>query len=206
MKNNWLNCLIVIERILRKKAVALNQNNFGKNSENTNIQFARDIVNPYKSHISMIKIEQVVNGSNISDNERFSFKVINETETKDILKNLDIKKTIDAIPPKLANLSANFFFSSITHKSHQHECYTKWNFQKTLISLDKGKPNKNEMANFKPSSVRKTFSVVYERASKYQIVRSMEKRFSPLLSVYKKNYSSQNTLVSFIEEWIKKFG
>lgn len=101
---------------MRKKAVALNQKDFGKNSENTNIQFVRDIVNPYKSHLSMIKIEQVVNGSNVSDNERFSFKVINETETKDILKNLDIKKAsgIDAIPPKLVNLSANFLTPVLT--------------------------------------------------------------------------------------------
>ena len=196
---------------MRKKAVALNQNNFGKNSENTNIQFVRDIVNPYKSHLSMIKIEQVVNGSNVSDNERFSFKVINETETKDILKNLDIKKAIDAIPPKLVNLSANFFFQLHYSQKSSTRVLHKMKFPKnaklaSVIPLDKRKPNKNEMANFKPSSVRKTFSMVYERASKYQIVRSMKKRFSPFLSVYKKNYSPQNTLVSFIEEWIKKFG
>ena len=69
----------------------------------------------------------------------------------------------------------------------------------SVIPLDKGKPNKNEMANFKPSSVLKTFSMVYERVIKYQIVRSMEKCFSPLLSVYKKNYSSRNTLVILLK-------
>ena len=31
----------------------------------------------------------------------------------------------------------------------------------------------------------------------------MEKYFSPFLSVYRKNYSSQNILVSLIEEWRK---
>ena len=50
MKTNRLNCLIVIKNTLLKKAVALNQKAIGKSSENTSIQFVRDIVNPYKNH------------------------------------------------------------------------------------------------------------------------------------------------------------
>ena len=95
---------------------------FGINSKNTSVQSVRDIVNSYKNHPSIIKIKQVVNGSNVSDSERFSFKTIDESEIKDLLKNLDIKKAsgIDTIPPKLVKL-----FDSITHKSHQHEYCTK---------------------------------------------------------------------------------
>ena len=68
----------------------------------------------------------------------------------------------------------------------------------SVIILDKDKANKNKMSNFKPSSVLKTFSMVYERAIKYWIVCGLEK-----LSVYRKNYSSRNFLISLIEEWIK---
>ena len=61
---------------------------FGINFKNTSLQSVRDIVNSYKNHPSIIKIKQVVNGSNVSDSERFSFKTISESEIKDLLKNL----------------------------------------------------------------------------------------------------------------------
>ena len=73
-----------------------------------------------------------------------------------------------------------------------------------MIPLDKGKPNKNEMSSFRPVSVLNTFSKIYERVIKDQIVRGMEKYFSPFLSAYRKNYSSQNILISLTEEWRKK--
>ena len=46
-----------------------------------------------------------------------------------------------------------------------------------MIPLDKGKPNKNEMSNFRPVSVLNTFSKIYERVIKDQIVFGMEKYF-----------------------------
>ena len=45
---------------------------------------------------------------------------------------------------------------------------------------------------------------IYERVIKDQIVCGMEKYFSPFLSAYRKNYSSQNILISLTEEWRKK--
>ena len=57
-----------------------------------------------------------------------------------------------------------------------------------MIPPDKGKANKNEISN--------------ERVIKDQIVCGMEKDFS----AYKKNYSSQNILISLIEEWRKNMG
>ena len=57
----------------------------------------------------------------------------------------------------------------------------------SVIPLDKGKPNKNEMSNFRPVSVLNTFSKIYERVIKDQIVCGMEKHFSPFLSAHRKN-------------------
>ena len=89
-----------------EKGSGSKQKTFGTNFENTNVQSARDIVNSYKNHPSIIKIKQVVNGSDVSDSERFSFNLVNENEIKDLLKNLVIKKAsgIDTIPPKLVKL------------------------------------------------------------------------------------------------------
>ena len=63
--------------------------------------------NSYWYHPSIIKTKQAVNGSDVFDSERLSFKVLNETETKN-LRNLDVKKIsgIDTIHPKLKKLSA----------------------------------------------------------------------------------------------------
>ena len=71
-----------------------------------------------------------------------------------------------------------------------------------MIPLDKGKPNKSEISNFRPVSVLNTFSKVYETAIKDQIVCGFEKYFSLFLSAYRKNCSSQNILIS-LEEWRK---
>ena len=105
---------------------------FGINFKNTSVQSVRDIVNSYKNHPSIIKIKQVVNGSNVSDSERFSFKTINESEIKDLLKNLDIKKAsgIATIPPKLVKLSADFLTPLLTKaiNTRLHKMF----FQKTL--------------------------------------------------------------------------
>ena len=52
----------------------------------------------------------------VSDSGRLSFKTVNESEIKDLLKNLDIKKAsgIDTIPPKLVKLSADFLTPLLT--------------------------------------------------------------------------------------------
>ena len=182
--------------------------NFGTNFENTSVQSVRDIVNSYKNHPSIIIIKQVINGSNVSDSERFSFKTVNESEIKD-LKNLDIKKAsgTDTIPPKLVKLSADLFTPLLTkaiNTSIAQNVFPENAKTASVIPLDKGKSNKNEMSNFRPVSVLNTFSKIYERVIKDQIVCGMEKYFSPFLSAYKKNYSSQNILISLTEEWRKK--
>ena len=79
---------------------------FGTYLESTSVHSVKDIVNSYKNHPSIIKIKQVLNGSDVSDSERFSFKTVNGNEIKDLLKNLDIKKASgnDTMSRKLVKL------------------------------------------------------------------------------------------------------
>ena len=83
---------------------------FGINFENTSLQSVREIVNSYRNYLSIIKIKQVVNGSDVSESERFSFRTVNATGIGNLLGNLDIEKVsgIDAIPPKLINILSSF--------------------------------------------------------------------------------------------------
>ena len=181
---------------------------FETNFENISVQSVRDIVNSYKNHPSIVKIKQVVNRSDLSDSERFSFKTVNESEIKDLLKNLDMKKasSIDKIPPKLVKLSADFLTPLLTKAiitSIAQNVFPENAKTASVIPLDKGKPNKNKMPNFRPVSVLNIFSKIYESVIKDQIICGMEKYFSPFLSAYRKSYSSRNILISLIEEWRK---
>ena len=114
---------------------------------------------------------------------------------------------IDTIPPKLVKLSADFLTPLLTktiNMSIAQNVFPENAKTASVIPLDKGKPNKNEISNFRTVSVLNTFSKIYERVIKDQIVRGMEKYFSPFISAYRKKYSSQNILISLTEEWRKK--
>ena len=102
-----------------EKSSGTTPNTFGINFENTRVQSVRDIFNSYKNHPSNIKLKQVVNGSDDSYSERFSFNSVNENEIKDLLKNLDVKKAsdIDAMPSKLVKLSADFLTPLVLTKA-----------------------------------------------------------------------------------------
>ena len=73
----------------------------------------------------------------------------------------------------------------------------------SVIPLDKGKPNKNEISNYRPVSVLNTFSKFYEKVIKNQLLRFMKEHFSHLISAYRTNYSSQHAIIRLLEEWRK---
>ena len=140
---------------------------FTTNFENTSVQSVEDIVNSYRNHPTIIKIKQVVNGSYVCNSERFSFQTVNETKIKDLLKNLDIKKAsgIDTIPPKLVKLSVDFLTSLLIKAistSTGQNVFPENDKTTSVIPLNKVKPDKNKILNFRPVSVLNTFSIVYE--------------------------------------------
>ena len=70
-----------------------------------------------------------------------------------------------------------------------------------VVPLDKGKPNKKGITNFRPVSILNMFSKIYERVIKNQLLHGMENVFSPQISAYRKSYNSQHVLIRLIEEW-----
>ena len=72
-----------------------------------------------------------------------------------------------------------------------------------MIPLDKGKPNKNEISNYRPVSVLNTFSKFYEKVIKKQLVGFMKEYFSPLISAHRTNYSSKH-VIRLLGEWRKE--
>ena len=75
------------------------------------------------------------------------------------------------------------------------------NAKVTVVSLDKRKPDKSDISNSRSVSLLNRFSKFYERVIKDQLVRSMENYFSPMVSAYRKNYSTQYVITRLVEEW-----
>ena len=70
----------------------------------------------------------------------------------------------------------------------------------SVIPLDKGKPNKNEISNFRPVSVLNTFSKISGKVMKDQLVSGLDKYLSPFISAYWKGYSTQYIFTRLVEE------
>ena len=75
------------------------------------------------------------------------------------------------------------------------------NAKVTVVSLDKSKPDKSDISNSRSVSLLNRFSKFYERVIKDKLVRSMENYFSPMVSAYRKNYSTQHAITCPAEEW-----
>ena len=100
---------------------------------------------------------------------------------------------IDTIPTKLIKIAAAFLTPLVNvaiNKSIEENIFLGSAKIASVISLYKGKPNKNEISKYRPVSVLNTFSNFYEKVIKKQLARFMEEYFPPLISAYRTNYSS----------------
>ena len=87
------------------------------------------------------------------------------------MQGLNLKKAagIDTIPPKLIKLAVKFLAPLLTksiNSSIKHNIFPDLAKTALVVPLDKGKPNKNDIANFQPVSILNTFSKIYERVIK----------------------------------------
>ena len=69
----------------------------------------------------------------------------------------------------------------------------------SVVPLEKSKSSK-----YRPVSVMNTFSKIYEQVIKQHIVLGTEKFLSPNILAYRKSYSTQHVIHSFIEDWQEK--
>ena len=116
---------------------------------------------------------------------------------------------IDTIPTKLIKVAVEFLTPLLTksiNSSIEHNIFpdifpTFLAKNALIVSLDKRKPNKNDIANFRPVSILNPFLKIYERVIKNQLLHGMENVFSPQMPAYRKSSNSQHVLIRLIEEW-----
>ena len=101
------------------------------------------------------------------------------------------------IPPKLVKIAVLFLCgpSSKAIDNSLLQGVFSDDAKTVLVSpLDQRTSKKNEISNF-------SFSKVYEKFAKMFLEADMNKFLSPLLSAYRKNYSTQHVLICLAGEW-----
>ena len=73
-----------------------------------------------------------------------------------------------------------------------------------VCPLDKGESNRTAERNFRPVSVLSTFSKLYEKALKQQLLSHLDKTLSLFISAYRKSYNTQHVLINLVEDWRAK--
>ena len=74
----------------------------------------------------------------------------------------------------------------------------------SVVPVDKSKPDKYDILNYRAVSILSTFSKIYENEIKNHLVSFFDKYLSPFISAYRKNYSIQQVLILLFEEWREK--
>ena len=160
------------------------------------------IVNLYKDHPSIKQIKKKILPESNEKQVIFPFKPTTVENVKKLLNEIHTKKAvgIDTIPLKLINMASKFLtpiYTTAINSSIENSVFRKNAKVATAVPLDKGKPDKNDISNFRPVILLNTFSKFYERVIKHQLVLSMENYFSPI--TYKKNYMTQHVITRLVE-------
>ena len=122
-----------------------------------------EIIRIHQDHPIVKQIKNVITTSITPKPIYFSFGPTNPVEIQKRLKNIDTKKAtgFDKIPPKLVKLSAELISTLLSIAINNSLKYGVFSDDAKIalaIALDKGKPNKNEISNFRLVSILNIFS------------------------------------------------
>ena len=164
----------------------------------------RLILEKYKDHPSVLAIRE---GSDTSNS--FSFHEVQHHEVWALLRSLDGKKSTgeDQIPPKLVHLAADELTAPLTFAINsclQNQRFPDKGKRAAVCPLDKGEENRTAEKNFRPVSVLNTFSKIYEKVMKQQLVVYLDTTLSVFIGAYRKAYGTQHVLIRLLEDWKTK--
>ena len=164
----------------------------------------RLILEKYKDHPSVLAIRE---GSDTSNS--FSFHEVQHHEVWALLRSLDGKKSTgeDQIPPKLVHLAADELTAPLTFAINsclQNQRFPDKGKRAAVCPLDKGEENRTAEKNFRPVSVLNTFSKIYEKVMKQQLIVYLDTTLSVFIGAYRKAYGTQHVLIRLLEDWKTK--
>ena len=114
---------------------------------------------------------------------------------------------MDTIPQKFIKIGADIIAEPLTQPINCCLCQVIFPENAkvaSVVPLDKEKPDKYDVLNYRPVIILNAFSKIYEKVIKNQLASYLDKYFSPFISTYRKNYSTQQVLIRLLEEWREK--
>ena len=204
--------MITNDRILARRFIEHYINTFERSSgfksskmsfsaeSRINNHFLKFIANKYKDHPSTFNIRKnALNNTHLGISS-FSTEEVTPDKVNSIIKSLDANKAPGTykIPMKLIILASDFLSKPISKALNN--CITSCTFPEnakvaTVVPIDKKTDDKYVISNYRPVSLLNGFSKIYEIHLKNHLVSSMNQHISNLVSVYRKNYSSQHVLM-----------
>ncbi len=139
---------------------------------------------------------------NVKVSCEFNFSLMSQQSVKEALSSLDPKKSTgcDGITPEFLKMNAEELAPSLS--SLYNSCITqgKWPFEwkKVEWAPVHKKADKDIDANYRPITVLNAVDKVFEKELSKQATDSFDNKLSPCLTAYKKQNSTETTLLRLI--------
>ena len=154
----------------------------------------------YKEHASIIAIK------NRKCTSTFSFEHVNPWNVMDQIKALDTNKSSSGdIPTKIIDEAKDVLCPYLTdciNAAINNCCFPEILKESYITPIHKNKDT-TQKVNYRPISVLQSIAKVFERIKFDQMYQYFANILSPLLSGFRKGYSTQHALVRVIESWKK---
>ena len=156
-KKSLLIYLTAIIYTLLKSLVALNLKPSPPHADEI-----QHIVNLYKDHPSIKQIKKKIIPESHEKQVIFPFKLTTVENVKKLLNEIHTKKAlgIDTIPLKLIKMASKFLapiYTTAINSIIENSVFRKNAKVATAVPLDKGKPDKNDISDFRPVILLNTF-------------------------------------------------
>ena len=154
----------------------------------------------YKDRPSIKAIKKIA-----KPNSLFRFSNVEKREILHEIVNLDSSKSCQDtdVPTKIikenADIFADFIHPAINATINKNEFPSFLKLADVIPVFKKG--SKNSKHNYRPISILKNISKVYERVMFKQIGDFMENYFSKFQCGFRKGYSTQQCLIALVEKW-----
>lgn len=159
-----------------------------------------DVLHKHMNHESIVIIKRHNEHSTM-----FDFNHASATDVYKIMNTLSVKKAMgcDNIPAKIIKLCSSVLSPVITNIINK--CIDDGIFPSKLkyaeiCSIHK-KCDRLVRENYRPISLLRIISKVFERVFAQQVTCYFDSLFTPFLSAYRKGYGCHDLLLKFVEDW-----
>ena len=159
-------------------------------------------INKYSDHPSI----KIIN-EKIKDINAFHFSKVEDKDVEKLIQGLDIKKATqeEDIPTNILKENTDIFspyLCRVINDSISKSSFPDFLKRANITPVHK-KSTKTEKDNYRPVSILSNLSKIFERILHTQLSHHFDKILSKSQCGFRKGYSAQQCLISFVDTWKK---